>query len=52
MAIKNFKPTSPGRRGATGPSFDEITRKKPEKSLVQPLRKQAGRNNQGRITVR
>jgi large subunit ribosomal protein L2 len=52
MAIKNFKPTSPGRRGATGPSFDEITRKKPEKSLLQPLRKQAGRNNQGRITVR
>jgi large subunit ribosomal protein L2 len=52
MAIKNFKPTSPGRRGATGPSFDEITRKKPEKSLVQPLRKRGGRNNQGRITVR
>jgi large subunit ribosomal protein L2 len=52
MAIKNFKPTSPGRRGATGPSFDEITRKTPEKSLLQPLKKQAGRNNQGRITVR
>ena len=52
MAIKNFKPTSPGRRGATGPSFDEITRSKPEKSLLQPLRKQGGRNNQGKITVR
>ncbi len=52
MAIKNFKPTSPGRRGATGPSFDELTRRAPEKSLVAPLRKQAGRNNQGRITVR
>src|SRR3970040_323131 len=38
--------------GVTGPSFDEITRKKPEKSLVKPLRKQGGRNNQGRITVR
>ena len=52
MAIKNFKPTSPERRGATGPSFDEITRSKPEKSLLQPLRKQGGRNNQGKITVR
>jgi large subunit ribosomal protein L2 len=52
MAIKNFKPTSPGRRGATGPSFDEITRKAPEKSLVRSLLKKGGRNNQGKITVR
>ncbi len=52
MAIKQYKPTSPGRRGASGHSFDEITRSKPEKSLVAPLRRQAGRNNQGRITVR
>ena len=52
MPIKNFKPTSPGRRGATGPGFEEITRKEPEKSLVAPLRKQGGRNNQGRITTR
>jgi large subunit ribosomal protein L2 len=52
MAIKNFKPTSPGRRAATGPSFDEITRKKPEKSLVSPRPRKGGRNNQGRITVR
>jgi len=52
MPIKQYKPTSPGRRGASGHSFDEITRSKPEKSLVAPLRRQAGRNNQGRITVR
>ncbi len=52
MAIKNFKPTSPGRRGATGPSFEEITRKAPEKSLVRSLLKKGGRNNQGKITVR
>ena len=52
MAIKQYKPTSPGRRGASGHSFDELTRAKPEKSLVAPLKRQAGRNNQGRITVR
>jgi large subunit ribosomal protein L2 len=52
MAIRNYKPTSPGRRGATGHSFEEITRKKPEKSLVSPQKKRAGRNNQGKITVR
>jgi large subunit ribosomal protein L2 len=52
MAIKNYKPTSPGRRAATGYSFDEITTKKPEKTLLAPLRKTAGRNNQGKITVR
>jgi large subunit ribosomal protein L2 len=52
MAIKNYKPTSPGRRAATGYSFDEITRKKPEKSLVSAKRRKGGRNNQGKITVR
>jgi len=52
LPIKQYKPTSPGRRGASGHSFDEITRSKPEKSLVALLRRQAGRNNQGRITVR
>jgi large subunit ribosomal protein L2 len=52
MAVKQYKPTSPGRRGATGYSFDEITRSQPQKSLVAPLRKRGGRNNQGRITVR
>ncbi|MBI1886165.1 MAG: 50S ribosomal protein L2 [Chloroflexi bacterium] len=52
MGIKQYKPTSPGRRGASGHSFDEITKKRPEKSLLAPLKKRSGRNNQGRITVR
>jgi large subunit ribosomal protein L2 len=52
MAIKQFKPTSPGRRGMSGFSFDEITKKKPEKSLLATRKKTAGRNAQGRITVR
>lgn len=52
MAIKKYNPTSPGRRGMTGQTFDEITRTEPEKSLIRPLNKQAGRNAHGRITVR
>ena len=52
MAVKQYKPTSPGRRGASGYTFEEITRKRPEKSLLAPLTKNAGRNNQGRISVR
>ncbi len=52
MAIKKYNPTSPGRRGMTGQTFDEITRTEPEKSLIRPLNKQAGRNAYGRITVR
>ena len=52
MPVKQYKPTSPGRRGMSGFTFDEITKKKPEKSLLVPLRRKAGRNNQGRITVR
>ena len=53
MALKQFKPTSPGRRDASGASFDEITRKRPERSLTVALGKRgSGRNNQGRITVR
>jgi large subunit ribosomal protein L2 len=52
VPIKQYKPTSPGRRGASGHGFDEITRSKPEKSLVAAKRRSAGRNNQGRITVR
>ncbi|MFQ5878582.1 MAG: 50S ribosomal protein L2 [Dehalococcoidia bacterium] len=52
MPVRKFKPTSPGRRGATGYTFDEITRKEPERSLVVPRRKKGGRNNQGRLTVR
>ena len=52
MAIKTYKPTSNGRRGMTVSDFSEITTDKPEKSLLQPLNKKAGRNSQGRITVR
>ena len=53
MAIKQFKPTSPGRRDGSGASFDEITKKRPEKALIRSLIKRgSGRNNQGRITVR
>ncbi len=52
MAIKIYKPTSPGRRGMSVSTFEEITRSKPEKSLVRPVRQRAGRNNQGRVTVR
>ena len=52
MGIKQYKPTSPGRRGATGYTFEEITKKQPEKALLLPFKKKAGRNNQGRITVR
>lgn len=52
MPIKQFKPTSPGRRGMSGFTFEEITKKKPEKALLAPKSKRAGRNRQGRITVR
>jgi large subunit ribosomal protein L2 len=52
MAIKVYKPTSPGRRGMTSSTFEEITKTKPERSLVAPIRKRGGRNTQGRITVR
>jgi large subunit ribosomal protein L2 len=52
VPVKQYKPTSPGRRGMSGFTFGEITKKKPEKSLLVPLRRKAGRNNQGRITVR
>jgi len=52
VAIKIYRPTSPGRRGMSGYTFDEITKDKPEKSLLLPLKKRAGRNNRGKITVR
>lgn len=52
MALKTYRPTSPGRRDMTGSTFEEITKGKPEKSLLLPLKKKAGRNNQGRISVR
>ena len=52
MPLKQYRPTSPGRRGMTGSSFEEITKSKPEKSLLLPLKRKAGRSNQGKITVR
>ena len=52
MAIKNMKPTTPGQRGMSKLRNDEITTNKPEKSLLASKSKKAGRNNQGRITVR
>lgn len=52
MAVKRFKPTTPGRRFATAHTFEEITKARPEKSLVRSLRRRAGRNNQGRVTTR
>lgn len=52
MAIKIYKPTTPSRRGMTGYSFDEITKSTPERSLIVIRKARAGRNNQGRVTVR
>ena len=52
MPIKVYKPTSPGRRGMSVSTFEEITRSRPEKSLLRPLKKKAGRNFRGKITVR
>src|SRR3989440_7442464 len=52
MGIRQYKPTSPGRRGMSVSTFEEITKTKPEKSLTVKLKKHAGRNNQGKITVR
>src|SRR5919109_3918183 len=52
MPIRQYRPTSPGRRGMSVSTFEEITKTKPEKSLVVKLKKHAGRNNQGKITTR
>lgn len=52
MAIKTYNPTSPARRSMTVSTFEEITKKTPEKSLVETLKEKAGRNSYGRITVR
>jgi large subunit ribosomal protein L2 len=52
MAIEQYKPTTPGRRGMTGRDFSEVTTKKPLKSLITTKKSGTGRNNQGRITVR
>ncbi len=52
MAVKKYKPVTPGQRNMTGYAFDEITKSKPERSLLVPLRKSGGRNAYGRVTVR
>lgn len=52
MPVKAYKPTSAGRRGMTGHSFEEITKKRPERALTEAIRKHGGRNTQGRLTVR
>ena len=52
MAIKTYNPTTPGRRGMTVTDYTELSKVKPEKSLLAPKKKHAGRNSYGRITVR
>ena len=52
MALKKYKPTSPGRRFMTVSTFEEITKTEPEKSLLEPLRRTGGRNNKGHVTTR
>jgi large subunit ribosomal protein L2 len=52
MGVKKYKPVTPGQRGMTGYTFEEITKTRPERSLLKPLRKRGGRNMYGRITVR
>ena len=52
MGVKKYKPTTPGQRGMTGYTFEEITRATPEKSLIAPRRRHGGRNAYGRVTVR
>jgi large subunit ribosomal protein L2 len=52
VAIKSYRPTSPGRRGMSGYTFDEITKGRPEKSLLLPKKQKAGRNFRGKVTVR
>ena len=51
MAIRNYNPTSPGRRFQTGPTFDEITTSTPHKPLLEPMKKSGGRNNTGEVTM-
>jgi large subunit ribosomal protein L2 len=52
MALRSYKPTSPGRRGMTRSTFDEITTTVPHKPLLEPMKRSSGRNNAGRLTVR
>ena len=52
MGLKEYKPTSPGRRDTVADDFKDLTKSKPEKSLLTPVKKTGGRNNRGRVTVR
>src|SRR5256885_8898831 len=52
MPIRRYKPTSPGRRFMSVSTFEEVTKREPEKSLLEPIKKKGGRNNNGRITTR
>jgi large subunit ribosomal protein L2 len=52
MAIRKFKPTSPGRRGMTGDTFEDVTKDRPERGLIHEIRKHGGRNVYGKVTVR
>jgi large subunit ribosomal protein L2 len=52
MGVRKYKPTSAGRRNMSVSTFEDLTKKRPEPGLIEPLRKRAGRNNQGRITTR
>src|SRR5512145_2363290 len=52
MPVKKYKPVTPGQRGMTGYTFEEITKSTPERALLVPQRKQGGRNAYGRVTVR
>jgi large subunit ribosomal protein L2 len=52
MGIRKYNPTSPGRRQMTSSTFEEITKSKPERSLIEPIKRSGGRNNAGRITKR
>ncbi|RPH88849.1 MAG: 50S ribosomal protein L2, partial [Calditrichaeota bacterium] len=52
MAVKTYKPITPGQRFKTVSSFEEITKTSPERSLIMPLQKSGGRNNVGRVTAR
>ena len=52
MAIKKYKPTTPGRRGMTVTDYSDLSKVAPERSLLEPMKHNSGRNNNGRITVR
>ena len=52
MPLRSYKPTSPGRRFMTRPTFEELTTDEPHKPLLEPQKRPNGRNNQGRVTVR